>query len=168
MGQQSSGFDMSKLSTASKILLGGGVLLLLDSFILPWQKVCFDFGGVVSSACGKASMWGGDAGWAGLIAGLVVVALIIWEVMQVAGANVQVGLPASKLSAYLGFGVLGFVVVKFLLVMTNYMSFGAILGLIFALGVGYGAWMRFQEPVGGSATPPPPPPAGGDTSGFSG
>ena len=40
---------------------------------------------------------------------------------------------------------------------------GAI-GLVLALGIGYGAWMRFQEPVGSTAaspSSPPPPPSGG-------
>ena len=37
-GSGSSGFDMSKMSTAEKLLAGASILLLLDSF-LPWQ-VC--------------------------------------------------------------------------------------------------------------------------------
>ena len=156
---QSSGFDMSKLSLGSKIVLGAGVLLLLDSFLFAWQKVCFEFAGI-TGACGKASMWGGDAGFAGLLAGLLVIALIVWEGLALAGTNLNVGMPASKISAYLGFGVLGFVIIKFLLIMTNYVSFGAFLGLIFALGVGYGAWMRFQEPETSGAPPMP----GGDAS----
>ena len=38
-GSGSSGFDMSKMSTAEKLLAGGSILLLIDSF-LPWQQVC--------------------------------------------------------------------------------------------------------------------------------
>ncbi len=34
---QSGGFDMSKMSTASKILFGAGVLYIIDLF-LPWQE----------------------------------------------------------------------------------------------------------------------------------
>ena len=40
---QSGGFDMSKMSTAHKILLGAGILYIIDVF-LPWQRVCFDLG----------------------------------------------------------------------------------------------------------------------------
>ena len=43
--EKPSGFDMSKMSMAGKIIAGAGILLLIDSF-LKWQKVCFDFGGV--------------------------------------------------------------------------------------------------------------------------
>ena len=41
--EKSSGFDMAKMSTASKIVMVAGILLLVDSF-LSWQKVCFDTG----------------------------------------------------------------------------------------------------------------------------
>lgn len=156
---QSSGFDMSKLSLGSKIVAGAGVLLLLDSFI-SWQKVCFEFAGI-TGACGTANMWGGDAGWAGLLAGLLVIALIVWEGLALAGTNLNVGMAASKISSYIGFGVLGFVIIKFLLILTNHVAFGAFIGLLFALGVGYGAWMRFQEPEASGA---PPMPSGGNTS----
>lgn len=159
MAQQSSGFDMSKLSTASKILLGGGILLLLDSFILPWQKVCISFAGI--GGCGTASMWGGTAGWAGVIAGLVTLVLIVWEAIALAGTDLNVGIPASKLSAYLGFGVLVFTVLKFLLIISKSSSFGAYIGLVFALAIGYGAWMRFQEPAASA-----PPAAGTGGGGF--
>jgi len=161
MSQRSSGFDMSKLSTGSWILLGGGVLLLLDSFILPWQKVCYG-GGLGEllggDLCAKAGMWGGDAGWAGVIVGLLVIALIVWEVIGLVGMDLSLSTAASKISAYLGFATLAFVIIKFLLVMTNEVAFGAFLGLIFALAIGYGAWMRFQEPETKAAAPPPPAP----------
>jgi hypothetical protein len=166
MATSSSGFDMSKMSTASKILLGGSVLLLLDSFIFSWQKACADFSalGVPGSGfCVKFSMWGGSASWAGLLTGLLVIALIAWEGMQLAGQSVDVGQPASKISAYLGFGVVVFGVLKFLLVVSNSPGLGAFIGIVLILAIGYGAWMRFQEPVAMTTTattsPPPPPPS---------
>jgi hypothetical protein len=154
---------MSKLSTGSWILLGGGVLLLLDSFIFSWQKMCIDFGGLGDlvgggGVCAKASMWGGDAGFVGVIVGLLVIALIVWEVIGLVGMDLSLPMAASKISAYLGFATLAFVIIKFLLVMTNEVAFGAFLGLVFALAIGYGAWMRFQEPETKAAAPPPPAP----------
>jgi len=38
-GSGSSGFDMSKMSTAEKVLAVSSILLLIDSF-LPWQRSC--------------------------------------------------------------------------------------------------------------------------------
>jgi hypothetical protein len=162
MGTPSSGFDMSKMSTASKILLGGSILLLLDSFILSWQKACADFSilGVPDSGfCVKFSMWGGSASWAGLLTGLLTIALIAWEGMQLAGQSIDVGQPASKISAYLGFGVVVFGLLKFVLVVSNSPGIGAFIGLVLILAIGYGAWMRFQEPatITSTTTAPPPP-----------
>lgn len=152
MAQQGQSFDMSKMTTATKIMLGGGILLLIDSF-LAWQKACAGIEGV-AEFCVSASMWGGDGAIFGVIAGLLTIAVIVWEVLALAGTNLSVGMPASKLSAYLGFGVVGFTVLKFIFALTESPSFGAFVGLILALAVGYGAWMRFQEPGGASSASP--------------
>ena len=179
------GFDMSKMSTASKILLGAGILLLLDSFILSWQKVCFDFGGLTglsgSSVCGKASAWGGNGSLFGVLMGLLCIALVIWEGLAVAGQSIDLGgQPASKISAYLGFATVIFGLLKFLLVISNAASLGAWVGIVLLVAIAYGSWMRFQEPavastgmggtMGGGTTggtpPPPPPSAPGDSGGF--
>ena len=42
-GPGSSGFDMSKMSTAEKLLAGGSILLLIVSFF-PWQSLGGDLG----------------------------------------------------------------------------------------------------------------------------
>lgn len=137
-------------------------MLLLDSFIFSWQKVCINLGGleklVGGGICGKASMWSGDGGWAGVIAGLLAIVLILWELIALAGVNMSLPTPASKISAYIGFATLVFVIIKFLLIVTNHIAFGAFIGLVFALAVGYGAWMRFQEPQASTAPPAPPAP----------
>lgn len=155
MEQQGQSFDLSKMTTATKIMLGGGILLLIDSF-LSWQKVCIP----IADICGTASMWSGNGAFFGVIAGLLTIVVIVWEILALAGTNLNVGMPASKLGAYLGFGVVGFTVLKFIFALTESPSFGAYVGLILALVVGYGAWMRFQEPSGGTSAASP----GGFTS----
>lgn len=155
---------MSKLSLASKIVLGGGVLLLIDSF-LQWQRICFGAGGF--SACGGVSAWGGSGSWAGLLMGIALIVLLIWEAVQLAGAAGNLNLPVSpsKASAYLGFAVVVFGVLKLIIVLTSPVkpSLFGWLGLVLILAVGYGSWMKFQEPEGAAA---PPPPVGGGDSGF--
>jgi hypothetical protein len=165
--EKSGGFDVSTLSTASKILLVGGILLLIDSF-LQWQRVCIDFGGVagLGTRCGGFSAWAGSGSFFGLLMGLSTLALLIWEGIQLAGAgdNIKVPIPASKVSAYLGFGVAGFGILKLLLVLISDVKpslFGWI-GLILILVIGYGAWMKFQEPETAAA----PPASGGTDGGF--
>ena len=71
-GSGSSGFDMSKMSTAEKLLAGGSILLLIDSFF-PWQTVrsglrLEDLVGVGQLA---SSMWQGSGGIFGVLAGSV-------------------------------------------------------------------------------------------------
>jgi hypothetical protein len=165
--EKSGGFDMSKLSIASKILLIAGILLLIDSF-LQWQRVCIDFGGVagLGNTCGGVNAWSGSGSFFGLLMGLCVLALLIWEGIQLAGAgaNIKIPISASKVSAYIGFGVAGFGILKIILVLVSDVKpslFGWV-GLILILAVGYGAWMKFQEPESAA----PPMASGGTDGGF--
>ena len=165
--EKSGGFDMSKLSTGSKVLLIAGILLLIDSF-LQWQRVCIDFGGVagLGNTCGGVNAWSGSGSFFGLLMGLCTLALLIWEGIQLAGAgdNIEIPMSASKVSAYLGFGVAGFGILKLILVLVSDVKpslFGWI-GLVLILVIGYGAWMRFQEPE----TSAPPMASGGTDGGF--
>lgn len=163
MDQPKQGFDMSKMSMASKIVLGGGILLLIDSF-LQWQRVCFDLG-PLGSQCAGAGGWSGDGGFAGVIMGLLLIVMLVWEGIQVAGVpvNLSIGVSPSKLTAYLGFGAAAFGILKFILAVTNNGSIFAWVGLVLIIVVAYGSWMKFQEP----ATAPSPPPApGGGNGGF--
>lgn len=141
MAQRSSSFDLSRMSMGTKVIMGSGILLLIFSFF-PWQKVC-----VADIICASANMWGGDGSAFGLLGGLVLIALLIWEGLQVAGQSVDVGQPGSKITAYLGFATAALVVLKFIFALTESPAWAAFIGLILALGVAYGAWMRFQEPA---------------------
>ena len=73
----------NKLSTAGKVVLGGTVAFLIVSFF-DWFSVN-DLGGV--------SMWEGI----GTLAGILAVALLVWEGLQL--ANVKVSLPISHAMA---------------------------------------------------------------------
>ncbi len=139
-------FDMASMATATKIVLVGGILLLVDSF-LSWQKVCVD-AGPIGNFCGKATAWGGDGSFAGLIMGLLLIALLVFEVVRLTNAEITGSLPmaSSKVAAYLGFAVVGFGVLKFLLVITNHAAFAAWIGLVLLAVVGYGSWLHLKEP----------------------
>lgn len=154
-------FDMSKMSTPAKILIGGGALLFIDSF-LSWQKACASFQGV-GGFCVSFNAWSGNGSFFGVIMAIGAIALVAWEVAQMMGMSMSTGgLAPSKLSAYLGFGTAAFGIVKFLLAVTNHGAIFAWIGLVLILVVAYGAWMRFQEPAasgGGSMMSP-----GGDTT----
>jgi len=147
--QGSSGFDMSKMSTASKILLIGSVLFIID-LSLAWNRVC------VGPFCGSANGFSGI----GILNFLIALAIVIMEVLLIAGVNVQMGTTAQKMQieAYLAFGLLAFTIIKILVDLTAIYLF-AFVGLVLALVVAYGGYMRWQESR--LAPPAPPPPGGG-------
>jgi hypothetical protein len=174
-GSGSSGFDMSKMSTAEKLLAGGSILLLIDSFFA-WQSV--DLGGLedLVNIDNSISMWQGSGSIFGVLAGLLAIALIVVGVLSMTGsmANMNMGtMSADKLTGFLGLGVAGFGLLKFLLVLTNSPGWAAFVGLVLLVAIGYGAWQKVQSSggfqmggsggtMGGGGTPPPsPPPSGG-------
>ena len=190
-GSGSSGFDMSKMSTAEKLLAGGSILLLIDSFF-PWQRSCAsdilgdlgDLGGF--DACVSFTMWGGSGSFAGLIAGLLAIALVVAGVLSMTGsmANMNMGsMSADKLVGFLGLGVAGFGLLKFLLVVTNAPGWAAFVGLVLLIAIGYGAWQKVQSSggfqmgdtgggtmgggtMGGGTPPSSPPPSAPPSSGM--
>ena len=160
---QSGGFDMSKMSTAHKILLGAGVLYIIDVF-LPWQRVCIDLGIDLPGASGCASASG--ASGIGVLNLLLAIALVVWEGMDL--ANVDIKAPRALISAGLAGAIVLFTILKILVDFDEIYIF-AWIGLILALVIGYGGWMRWQEyqasggGMGGSSTggtAPPPIPGG--------
>ncbi|MGZ8566374.1 MAG: hypothetical protein ACXWXS_04915 [Actinomycetota bacterium] len=155
---QSSGFDMSKMSTAHKILLGAGVLYIIDVF-LPWQRVCIDLEIDLSGASGCASASG--ASGIGVLNLLLAIALVVWEGMDL--ANVDIKAPRALISAGLAGAIVLFTILKILVDFDEIYIF-AWIGLILALVIGYGGWMRWQEyqasvgGMGGSSTGGTAPP----------
>lgn len=144
-GSGSSGFDMSKMSTAEKLLAGGSILLLIDSFF-PWQS--FGVAGIISVS---SNMWGGSGGWAGVITGLLTIAVIVVGVLSMSGsmANMNMGtMSADKLTGFLGLGVFVFGILKFLIVLFNEVAWGAFIGLVLLVAIGYGAWQKVQSSGG--------------------
>ena len=152
---QSKGFDMSKMSTAHKILIGAVVAYLIVLF-LPWQRVCIDLGLDIPGASGCASASG--ASGIGIINLLLVIGLIAWEAMGLGG--VEINAPKSLVSAGLAGGIVVFTILK-IIVDSEAIYFFAWIGIILAVVIGYGGWMRWQEHQaggggGGGGMPPPP------------
>jgi len=145
-------FDIAAMSMASKGVLISGVLLLIDTF-LPWEKVCVSFLG--QSACGSASAWGGTGSWAGWIMGILLIVLVLFEISKLANMSMQLPIAPSKATAYLGFAVVGFGVLKFILVLTGPVSagIGAWLGIIFLAGLGYASFLYLKAEEAATAPP---------------
>jgi hypothetical protein len=149
------GFDLSKLSTASKILLGAGVLYLIDLFF-QWQRQC------IAGFCGGLSGLEGI----GILNLLLVIALLVWEGLAL--ANVEINAPRALISAGLAAAILLFTILK-IIVDNEAIYIFAWIGLLLALAIGYGGWMRWQEHqaaggTGGMTMGPPTDTTGGFTS----
>lgn len=124
--------DLSKLTLGSKVVVGGGVLLLIDSF-LHWQEVTF---GPVSVG---VSMW---HGW-GVLVGLLLLVILAWEAAQIAGVKIALGpLSPSMVTAGLSALLVLFTLIK---VLTNsYVAVWAWIGLVLSAGIATGAWLSMK------------------------
>lgn len=149
--------QLKALSRSSQLLLGAGLLLFIFLF-LDWQQVCVSGGGF--SACGSRSGW---HGW-GIAAGLFVIALLLWELVQVFGVKLpELPLKPVMISAGLAGLVLLFTIIKFF-VDNEARHWPAWVGLILAIAIGVGGFLRWSgdapRELKMSRTPPPAPPAG--------
>jgi len=142
MGQRA-GFDWARLTMGQKGVLITGVLFLIDTF-LPWNRFC------VIGLCESVNGWSGT----GVIAGLLALALVVWEGLNAAGALDAVTVPKALVSAVLAAGAALFALLRALLNL-ELASFGLWIGIILALAMGYAAYVRFQE---SQLEPPPAPP----------
>ena len=146
--------NFAELSTGTKVLLISGLLLLIDSF-LAWQEVSADLG-AGSVTLGSVNMWHGI----GVLAGLLVIALLVWEGLQVAGVTNGWELPVSAavISAGLAAATAVFVVIKFL-VANEFRHWPAWIGLILAIVIAVGGWLKYSESAETAPTPSAPPAA---------
>jgi hypothetical protein len=163
---------LTSLSRAMQLMLVGGVLLLIDTF-LNWQEVSAKLGGVTVASAG-VNAWHGF--W-GVIMGLALIALLAWIVARLAGVKIPLPFSDTLLAAGLAAIVLLFAVIKNL--SDSYSTKWSYIGIILAGVVAAGAWLQVQEAGGVETlrsevssmtgdsvkTPPPPPPEAPSGSG---
>jgi hypothetical protein len=136
------------MTTASKILLAGGVLYFIDLF-LQWNRACAE-AGALGSFCVGVSGWHG----LGVLNGILALIIIIMEAVILANLEITVGTPEmrSRVDAGIAWALLIFTLIKVLLVDNDFINWPAWVGIVFAVVVAYGGWMRWQE--AGVAAPP--------------
>ncbi len=147
------------LSTAAKILLVAGLLMFIDLF-LAWQQAerCVNIGG--TNVCGGGSLSGWDG--VGVVTGLFVIALLLWEGAQLAGVTASLTVPVALISAGLAAGVALFAIIEFF-THNEFRHWPAWVGLILGIVIAVGGWLRLQAGpetpiVRRTTTPPPAPP----------
>lgn len=124
--------DLSKLTLGSKLVIGLGGLMLIDSF-LHWQEV------TIGPFTAGVSMW---HGW-GVFVGLLLLAILAWEVAQIFGVKLRLGsLTPSMVTALLSALMVLFTLIKVLT--NNFVAIWAWIGLVLSLGIAAGAWLSMQ------------------------
>jgi hypothetical protein len=159
---------LSELTHGAKIVLGAAIAFLIVSFF-NWQEV--DLGPIGEAG---VSMWNG-IGW---IAGLIAIALIVWQAIRLANIELEIGVGPAMVTAALAVLLVIFTFIKFI-TDGEFRTFWAWLGLLLSIVVAVGAWLNMRasgESVqammdrfgtrdsatpapAGSTAPPPPPPA---------
>jgi len=144
------------LSTGRQVLLAGGLLLFIDLF-LHWQQACGP--GVLSNICVSRTGWHGI----GILVGLLTLAMIAWEAIGAFGVDLGDAvrnLPTALISAGLAAAVTLFTIIEFL-THNEIRHWPAWIGLILAIVIAIGGYLRFTESPSTTTTPAPttPPPA---------
>lgn len=154
--------DLSKIKNGQKIVLGAGILLVINLF-LPWYRVDLGgFGSVSANAFDTFLAWFGSF--------LAIAAAVIIALKVFANMKIKAG-PLKAEHLAFGLGVLGFFFIFLRLVTeTDFMFIGLWIGLIVSAILAFGAFLAMKEEglgvadfkaLGGNqgGTPPPPPPA---------
>jgi hypothetical protein len=143
-------FDLTKLSTADRIIGGAAGLYFLWSFIPVWYSV--DLGPL-----------GGDAsisGWHGVtpVAAIMSLLALVWVGMRIAGVSMNLTFRPAMVDLGLALVGLFFTLLGLLVQPSPFgISWGLIVALLLAVAWAYGAYMKYSEP----AVLPPPSVGGG-------
>jgi hypothetical protein len=147
--------DFKKLTQGERIVLIAGVLLIIDLLFFPWHKITL--GGLVGVDVTRTGIQSPNAfyGVVALLLTLVMVGVII--ATRLANANLP-ALPVSWGQVHLiaGCVVFGLLLIK-LIVETDFLGFGAYLGVLLAAALAFGGFTvnkEYTAPAGGGLLPP--------------
>ena len=185
--------DWANWSMSRKILLPASALLLIFMSFFDWQQYCVTIP-TVGSRCAGISGWHGAAG---VILGILALALLVWELIGAFAPDVtrNMNLPEGLVGAGVAGLVAIFVLIKFLSA-NEFRHWPEWVGLLLGIAIAIGGWFRFSEsgeslptratmmggggsaaatappsapaPPPSSTPPPPPPPSDMGTSGGMG
>lgn len=125
--------QLKGLPLGRQLILGAGILLLIDTF-LAWQQVS------VGPFTASSDAWHGF--W-GVILGLLLILLLAWVVVRVLGIEIPLNLPDGLTTLAASAVILLFAIIKAL--SDSYVHWPAYVGIILAAVLAYGAWLVFQE-----------------------
>ena len=128
---------LSELSHGAKIVLGSAIAFFIVS-LFNWFKV---------GDTGVGTMWNG----VGILAGLLVIALIVWQGIRLANIELEIGVGPAMVTTALAVLLLIFTFIRFISKPGGSLAssvvdrtFWAWIGLILAIVIVVGAWMNMQ------------------------
>ena len=164
---QSSGFDMSKVPTGEKLVLGAAAIYIIWIFIPTWYSCC-DVEGLGS--IGNAGV-NGFRGFMILAWFLALAAVAEIALRWFGNANINLPMRRGQLHVIVAAvallcTLLGLVIKPSAFTVSASISWGLFVGIVLAIVWAYGAYMMYNAPeeastggtMGGSAPPPPPGP----------
>ena len=168
---------LSELSHGAKVVLGAAIAFLIFSFF-EW----FEVGGQLGEAAEALGADNGISMWHGIgfLAGLLAIALVVWQAIRLANIEIEIGVGPAMVTAALSILLLIFTFIRFIDKPSAFdRTIWAWLGMILAIVIVAGAWLNMKatgESVQGMmdrfgskeaaaaapaapAPPAPPPPA---------
>lgn len=157
--EKSGGFDMSKLSAADKLVLGGAGAYFIWIFLPFWYSCC--------SILGFSAKVGSVSGFRGvLMIAWILSVVAIGEIVASKFTGAKINLPAKRGLIHMSVGGAGAVFTLLGLVAKSTgltLSWGYFVGLALSLVWAYGGYMMNSEPDDA----PPAAASGGSDGGFS-
>ena len=142
MAQQGPSFDMSKVTTADKIILGAAGAYFVWIFLPFWYSCCSVLGVAVSA--GSVSGFRGVLILSWLFAVLAILEIVVSRVM-----GTELKIPAKRGMIHIGLagGALLFTLLGLIAKTTGLtLSWGIFVGVVIAVVWAYGAYMLFAQP----------------------
>ncbi len=137
--------DFNKLSKGERIVLVAGVLLVIDLLFLPWHRIRLSVlgVGVTETATGVQAP---NGGW-GVLA-LLITLVMIGQIVAARFTSARLPrppVPWGQVHLFAGIAVLVLLLIK-LVAETDFLGFGAWLGIILAAALAFGGFTISKEP----------------------